>query len=111
MVNYKKDVKKSAQNLLIKEWGGLGNLAASTVGGMSGNDTLYKGCLRIAKNTLVYTSDRRAWLARRDIKPRDVDGAFNSLFAGECYDLVYAYIKRHKLAILKKGYGFTLVKA
>lgn len=105
-------MKESAQRTLLREYSGIRNLVSDAVFCMNGRDpTLYKGCLRVVKeNVLVYTADRRAWLARRGIKPRDVDGAFNSLFAGEMYDMVVAYIKRHNLAIVKKGNGYTLVK-
>ena len=121
---YNDKIIESAKRKAIEEAGGIRNIVSDCVAATqyapnrSLTDIFKAGCMRYAKETImVYTSDRRAWLERRNVKlMSSVDSTFNAIFSTACYQICLEYMRKHNLVIasMKNKYGttnFKLVKA
>lgn len=115
---YNDKIIASAKRKAIEESGGIKNLVSDCVAATIFNpnrtmtDIFKSGCLRFAKeNIMVYTSDRRAWLERRNVKlMSSVDYTFDAIFGTACYQICLEYMRKHNMTLVTKktSYGVNV---
>lgn len=115
MAKYPVAVLESAGRALLKEFGGVKNLAEACASRREYNqsikDTVGK---ELSYDVLVYTDDRAAWLKRRKIAFKNADATFNDIFGLAGAYLINKFMMKYGYAMVDTYRGvkapFTLKK-
>lgn len=101
MAKYTVAQLESAGRALVKEFGGVRNLAENAVNQKERNTTLAQVIgNNLSYEVLVYTFDRENWLRRHKVPFRNADKTFNDLFGQAGAYLVNKYMMKHGYSIV-----------